>query len=319
MHFSGSKATICYTENDLSKADQSLFKALLYFEIFNHPLTEAELWKYSGYGSRKELSQKLESWVRQGYVIREGKYYLIRPASNKIKDRQAGEERVASMWDKACKRAKLIQKFPFVRAVFISGSMSKGVVAKDGDVDFFIITKPGRLWFSRTLLAAFKKVFLLGSYKYFCINYFIDTESFEIEEQNQYTATEMVTLIPMTGCSALVQEFFEKNRWVDSYYPNFTAFPVLFESGNNAIVKQLGEVIFNNKIGDRLDDFCQTLTTNFWRLKFKEMKSEDFKVALKSNKHVSKHHPLYFQKKVLAAFDRSISEFENANGMKLKV
>lgn len=317
MHFSGSKAAISYTENDLSEADQSLFKALLYFEIFNHPLTKAELWKYSSYTCKKELEGRLEVWVQLGYILKEGKYYLVNAVPNKVRNREAGEERVTNMWEKACKRAKLIQKFPFIRAVFISGSMSKGVVAEDGDVDFFIVTKPGKLWLSRTLLAAYKKLFLLGSYKYFCINYFIDSESLEIEERNQYTATELITLMPMTGCPLLVEEFFDRNKWIDAFYPNFEAKPVLFEAENSSGIKRLSEIIFSNKIGSLLDDFCQKLTTSFWKMKFNKMSLEDFKVALKSSKHVSKHHPLYFQKKVLTALAKNISEFENANGMKL--
>src|SRR4029453_8923510 len=91
----------------------------------------------------------------------------------------------------------LIASFPYVRCVCISGSLSKKYFDDTTDIDFFVITKPGRLWVCRTFLILFKKLFLLNSKKYFCINYFIDSDNLEIPDQNIFTATELTTLIPM--------------------------------------------------------------------------------------------------------------------------
>ncbi len=46
----------------------------------------------------------------------------------------------------AKKYARVIANFPFIQAVFISGSLSKHVMKPNSDIDFFIITKPDRLW-----------------------------------------------------------------------------------------------------------------------------------------------------------------------------
>ena len=78
---------------------------------------------------------------------------------------------------------KFISKFPYVRAILLSGSISKGYMDKDSDVDYFIITQPNRLWVTRLLLMLFKKIFLFNSRKVFCINYFVDSEKLEIEEK----------------------------------------------------------------------------------------------------------------------------------------
>lgn len=319
MSVSKSRSIATYVDAQrLSVKDASIFRTLLYFDIFKFPLTESELWRFGEFAYRKELKERLEWWVSEGYIIREGQYYLVDSSCDKVKNRELGASRVKKMWSKACRRSRLIQRFPFVKAVFISGSISKGVVAEDGDVDFFIITKPGRLWLSRTLLAIFKKIFLLGSHRYFCINYFIDEEYLEIEEKNRYTATEMVTLIPMTGHIDLINSFYEDNKWVREYYPNFSVPEVKFPGNRKFQVKKFTEVMLNFFGGGLMDDFSQWLTTTFWRMKFSEMESEDFKVALKSNKHVSKHHPLYFQKYVLREFEKGVSKFENAYGLKLK-
>ena len=77
---------------------------------------------------------------------------------------------------KAKAKARFISKFPFVAAVGVSGSLSKGYYDSDSDIDFFIITQHNRLWICRTLLMVYKKIFLLNSRKYFCPNYFISSE-----------------------------------------------------------------------------------------------------------------------------------------------
>ena len=71
---------------------------------------------------------------------------------------------------KAIKRAKFISKFPYIENVSISGALSKNYYNNDGDIDFFLITQPNRLWIARTLLIIYKKMFLLNSRKYFCVN-----------------------------------------------------------------------------------------------------------------------------------------------------
>lgn len=319
MRASSQRLELSLNHNELVSAKEaSLFRALLYFEIFNFPLTFKELWTYSSFNSKPEFKECLNRWVCDGFIVLEDGYYLLTSEGKEVAARQEGEERAKAMWEKACSRAKLIQRFPFVRAVFISGSISKGVVAPDGDVDFFIITKPGRLWLSRTILALFKKVFLLGSHRYFCINYFIDYDFLEIEEQNQFTATEMATLIPMTGNSDLVSHFFNQNEWVNAYYPNFEMKTPLFEIKVENGFKRFLEKTLDILGASLWDNAGRWLTTSFWKMKFNEMPKEDFQVALKSNKHVSKHHPLQFQKRVLKSLNEKIAQFENTNGLKLE-
>ncbi|MEZ5195381.1 MAG: hypothetical protein R2764_02960 [Bacteroidales bacterium] len=84
---------------------------------------------------------------------------------------------------KAKRFSTFISNFPYVRGISLSGSLSKGYIGDDPDIDYFIITKENRLWLSCTMLIAFKKIFLFNSCKYFCVNYFIDTNNLEIEEK----------------------------------------------------------------------------------------------------------------------------------------
>ena len=90
-----------------------------------------------------------------------------------------------------------IKRFPFVRAVFLSGELSKNISSDDGDIDFMIVTEKNRLWICRTLLTFFKKIFLFNQKKYLCINYFVDEEHLHLPKKNIFTATEIAHVKPL--------------------------------------------------------------------------------------------------------------------------
>jgi len=191
--------------------------------------------------------------------------------------------------------------------MFLSGSLSKNFMEVDGDIDYFVVTSPGRLWLSRTLLVLYKKLFLFNSHKYFCVNYFVDTEHLEIEEKNLFTATELATLIPACGPETYVP-FMDQNSWVANYFPNFPKHEISSISAvKNGTLKRVFEKLLNNPIGTLLDRLCMRLTVGYWKRKFTSFEKDRFDIALKSRPYVSKHHPNNYQQKVLSAFEERFS------------
>lgn len=259
----------------------------------------------------------MEEMVEAGQLFRCGRFYSLRNDESLAQAREEGNQLADEHMDKALQRAKFIWKFPFVEAVYVSGSMSKGMMAADGDVDFFIITRPGRLWLARTLLILYKKIFLLNSYKFFCVNYFIDTNHLEIEEKNLFTATELVTLLPACD-DGLYQRFFEANGWVKDYYPNSKPRKIGIDvSTTKSKRKMLLEGLLNNPVGSALDKLFLRLTLKRWAAKFGHLNHADFDVAMKSRKYVSKHHPQNFQRKVISAYEEGMESFEHQHQIPL--
>jgi hypothetical protein len=66
----------------------------------------------------------------------------------------------------------------------------------------------------------YKRLFLKGSHKHFCVNYFIDEDHLEIEEKNLFTATELATVLPLYG-SQQYTKLIKTNRWLKSFFPNY--------------------------------------------------------------------------------------------------
>ncbi len=293
----------------------TLLKPLLYFSLFRYPLTEEEIFDFSEIESKEQVKRELDSLVKDKIIFYIDGFYLCENNKSHIIRRLSGNKMAKDIHTKANKVSRFISKFPYVEGVGISGALSKGYHDEDGDIDFFIITSPNRLWIARTFLILYKKLFLLNSKKYFCVNYFISTNSLEIDEKNRFTATELVTLMPMYGNGSF-HDFYKQNTWVHSFLPNKTISEGLvnMQTVKKPLLTRLTEKSLNNKLGDSIDSFFLKITYKKWKLKFNKLEKKNFNIALKSTKNVSKHHPLNFQRKVIERLNSKYEEYrENHN------
>lgn len=295
----------------LSAVHKSIIKALLYYDIFNYPLTKEEIFYNSCVNtlSREEFYKQIDFLNENGLVHFNDPFYQIEKNPDLIARRKKGNQLAREKLKTAIRVSNFIGYFPFIRAVYLSGSISKGFMEEKSDIDYFVITEPNRLWVARFLLVFFRRVFLFNSHKNFCINYFIDSKSLEIEEKNIYTATELATLIPVYDIN-LYQKFNDSNNWVYSFLPNIQL-AHLQKNNSNHFLKKIFEFVLNNRIGDELDDFFLSLFRRYDQKKFKGYQDQDFEIAFKSRKNVSKHHPNFFQRRVLEAMNKKVEEFEN--------
>lgn len=292
-----------------------VLKTLLYFDAFSYPISATEIEQYSKFSSN-EIQAELDALVNKNIIYSFDEFYSISKNKKLITRRKKGNENAKKILNKAIKMSAFISQFPFIEGVFLSGSLSKGYFGENDDIDYFIVTSPNRLWLARTLLIAFKKIFLLNSRKYFCINYLMSTNSLEIAEKNRFTATEFATLIPMSG-NGIYCDLKKNNSWVLDYFPNYTDQNKNSSAIKNNIFKRSLEFIFKGKLGKWLDNYFMKMTKNRQQRKFKQLQKPDFDIAFKGDKNTSKHHPKNHQKKVINRLNKSIVEFNKKHQLSI--
>jgi hypothetical protein len=296
----------------------AVLRTLAYFDIFDHPLTQDELLRFADIQEPGErtLERVLHELKASGIIEEYAGYWAMKDCLHRVRLREISEERARVRFPKAERMARRIARFPFVRAVFISGSMSKGCLSADGDIDYFIITTPGRLWVARTLLILYKKFFLLNSRRDFCVNYFLDTEHLTVEDRNRFTAMELVTLLPLYG-NGTTEAFFDRNAWAFALFPA-TPQPRSREIGiGQARFKSTLERLLSGRLGDLLDEQAMGYTWRYWKWKFSHMDPRSFDLALRTRTYVSKHHPRNFQQRVLDGFHHRMIVLEKQLGQAL--
>jgi predicted nucleotidyltransferase len=307
-------------ELEPNRVQAGVIRTLLYFDIFHYPLTLDEVVKFHPHKSDRTSIINAISLLRNKLVVfKLDGFYSLHPNNTFAQRRKAGNELAKKRLQTARKFSWLISKFPFVRAIMISGSLSKDYMETNSDIDYFIITEPGRLWLTRGLLALFKRFFLLNSHKFFCTNYLIDSQSLEIEEKNIYTAIETATLIPVYG-KELYKKFANKNQWTKNHLPNMRGDREAFISENVSRVKKIIERMLSGSAGEKLDLYFMKVAIERWRRQFgNSFATKDFEIAFKSKRNVSKNHPRFFQKQILNHYQEKIEQFEMLNNVKLSV
>jgi hypothetical protein len=291
----------------------SILKVLTYFDIFNYPLLPGEISFFLDRETPPEnLSQALGTLVKEETIFYIEGYFTLHNDVGLIQKRIDENKRAAELLPKAKLVSNLLYYFPFVRAVGISGSLSKNVADPQADFDYFIITKANRLWISRTLLMLLRRCSaLVGKEDWFCLNYFIDECCLQIPEQNIYTATELLTLI-ITKNNQTGHLFLDANNWVYRYYPHYQSKKTdLRESESTNLVKKAIESVLDISLFNRLDNWI--MDRSAIRLKNKKMagrlldlKGREVQLPL-IDKHYCKPNPYYFQTKVLGSFTEKLN------------
>jgi hypothetical protein len=295
--------------------EHSVIKALAYFDIFNYPLTQEEIYNYINEPVAIEVVMAtLLQLVEEKRIYRLGSFYSLQPDVALRTRRTIGNHKAEILLKTAYKVGGFLYQFPFVRGIGISGSLSKNFADKNTDIDFFIITHSNRLWIARTLMHLFKKLtFITGHQHWYCMNYYIDEEAMQIEEQNIFTAIELITLIPVCG-NGTMHKFYHENNWIADYFPHQKVSRQSILACRSGLFKRIVERLLNNRLGNAIDNMLMRITARRWNKKEQQHKTNDHgdRVGLYTGKHFARPNPHFFQKQVLESFEKKLIE-QNRN------
>jgi hypothetical protein len=282
---------------------------LTYFDLFNYPLTKPEIYELIHFdrSSNELIDEAISVLISENLCFQNGEFYTLINDPLIAKRRKDGNVLAEKKWPVAVKTASFINYFPFVKGVWISGSLSKNFMDVKSDIDFFIVTSKNRLWICRTLLVLYKKIFLFNSHKNFCLNYFIDEDNLKIQEQNLFTATELVTLKPLIN-STLYYKFIESNSWTKNFLPNSRVSAMWRCRDKSPRIKRIFENVISIFPLNRLDSFFMNQTVTYWKKKFDRLPPAFINSTIVSDKHQSRHHPQGYKSKVLMLYDERIAE-----------
>ena len=279
-------------------APRDLQQVLHYFSFFNHALSAHEILRYIAVpASLDTVKEGLRLLASEGIVYEKQGWYALDPESPelRLKHEQLNKKRL----NLARRVGRFIALFPFVRGVYLSGSLSKsGVQSKEDDLDFFILTASNRVWTAKFFLIVFKKIFLLNSEKYFCINLLMDENQLSLAKRNRYTATEVVSLVSLKNVHGL-EQFLAANHWVKEYFPN-VALPEksTVESGYTRMVER----ILNSLLGGAFEQWCKERFTVHMRT---HTDSEEGYFEAET------HSSAYFPQSVEQRLMKHLQNFEN--------
>ncbi len=295
----------------LPKLEQDVLRVILYFDIFSHPVNSKEIHTFfpSRVSSRAAVEHALQSLQQKSLLRKDRGYYFLASASDRCVDERMEKQRRAA-WRLviAALVARFIGHFPFVRAVMLSGELSKGVAGPDSDIDFVVVAKDGRLWICRTLLIAFKKLFLLNSKKYFCLNHFITENNLPVDSRNFYSALELATLEPLVN-RQLHAEYLRANEWIREYFPNRATSSAAEVERSRPLIQSLLEKLLPRHLADLAEISLMARWQRLWNRRYAYLSVADRNHMFRCRPGISTAYGEDFQQKVLGKYAYRLQQY----------
>ncbi len=303
----------------MNSLELSILKAVSYFDVFKYPVSRNEIGYFLDQKyDESALNRALNNLLKNEVLFQLYDFYSLSNDISLVERRIEGNNAAVNELRKAKKAASFLYKwFPYIKAVAISGSLSKNFADEKSDFDFFVITSTNRLWISRFFFVFFHRIVsLLGHKKLFCLNYMLDEIAFEIDEKNIFTAIEIATLLPCNGGEDY-NKFFCINNWVEDFLPNHFSKTVEEENVRPGFLKKLIERLLNNGLGDKINARILRFYSKRWGKLFAKNKHSETGFRLGgviANAHIFKPLPQFFQKKVITSFLKDLLQQKNYDG-----
>ncbi len=297
----------------LSVLQQDILQTLAYFDVFSYPLSAEQVYAYLPRNSvsSSQVEKTLHSLVNFGIVLRSQSFYFLadRPASV-VAERLQNEIRASRMMKRVKWIAFFLRQVPFVRAVFITGSLSKNVAGPSSDADFMIVTAPNRLWITKMFLTAIRRVFLLNSIRYFCLNLFVTEKGFQFPNRNVFNAIEIATTRVLWN-SASYRKFQSANSWIEQFLPNRKwAAPAAHEdSRTQSPVQKIIEAAMSVLPLDLVDRRIMNSARRYWRKKNLHLDDERFDALFHCTPDISTVWYDDHQTRILNGYRRRLAKF----------
>jgi hypothetical protein len=137
----------------------------------------------------------------------------------------------------------------------VTGSLAVNNAVTSADIDYFLVTAPGRLWTCRALVVAIGKLAARQGLN-LCPNYIVTTDALTFPDQNLYTAHEIAQMVPLYGLD-IYAKIRRQNAWVADFLPNADGAPPVSApiklAGTNPALRPVFESALRTPPGDWLE------------------------------------------------------------------
>lgn len=226
-----------------------------YADIFDFALTAPEIHRdLIGVATGPEQTDRaIETLVATGELVQSSEYVVLPRREDLIQARQPRRERAQAMWPVARRVGTILGTFPFVRLIAVTGSLAADNPGPDADLDYLIVTAPGRLWLVRALAVGLVRLGgALGLA--ICPNYLLTTRALRLDHEDIFTAHELLQAVPIVGRTTY-RQLLAQNAWVQRWLPNRCRElpPDVPERSALGLLKRVGEIVMTGPIGDWLE------------------------------------------------------------------
>ncbi|MDP2309257.1 MAG: hypothetical protein Q8P18_24760 [Pseudomonadota bacterium] len=279
-----------------------VMRMVCYYDVFRHPLTEAELGRLVGF----DPGPVVDRLVADGRLERAWGHVCAVGSANQVERRVARTAAAERRWPAARRAGRLLATFPWVRAVLITGGLSKQSADADGDVDFLLLVEPGSVWTAKSALQVFRRSLPEGIRENFCTNYLLATDRLALDERNMFTAMELATAVPVHGAAWCVALLDANRAWAAEHVPGFGWSRERASHAPTHAPMALARLVegMTRPVAQTLDRASFSVWNGYWNRKYAWLPERTRSQRFKRRPEIATNHLHDFQGYVLAEYAR---------------
>jgi len=305
-----------------SLLENSILKTIAYFDIFSRPLKEKEILdnlvvlpQNLSSAPTSEISiefikKEIEnSQYLPKFIEKKNDFYFLKGREDIIKERQKREKISQRNWQKLEKIAKKINFAPFLKGVFVSGSLAINNSNEKSDIDLMIIAKKGRIFTVRFFLISILD--FIGERRTaqkkagkICLNHYLTDDNLEINFPSVYNAYTYLHLKPIINRGQVFENFRKENEWMKNYLLFWDKkFSSPFKIEYKSDLAKFLEKVFGGNFGNKLEE----------KLKKEQLKRKEknYPEGVKNGRVILKDtlielHPNSPEKKILKEYQKRL-------------
>lgn len=313
---------------------QAVLLTLAYFDAQGLAVTAYDVW-FNLLGFRASYRDVLEELsspkVKERLVEREG-YFSLR-SSEHIEARQIKHKLSEHKWRRARRVAVLLSLVPFVETAAVCDSVALNKAKPGSDIDFFIVTRPGRMWTARMLATGLTNVLRLRRHgsavkDRACLSFYATSDALAVQPLSiaggdPYLAQWVNTVTPLWQRRGFdfSRRIKQANEWTGTFFPQRVEAAGKSISNRRAVgevvgwfsrpVQALAELFLRGRLGTYLEQRLRRVQLRYMR------KSAPYEVKNRSchiviNDHMLKFHEqdrrTWFRERTVATYERLMQE-----------
>jgi hypothetical protein len=300
-------------ENDHADLEREILRTIAYFDVFSYPLTKKQLHVFLPHLATNELllEETLHLMIQKKLICSAREYFYSPARTDEIMTvRMENERRASKMLKQARWVSFFLKQVPFVRAIFITGSLSKNVAEQTSDIDFMIVAELNRLWICKMILTGFRRVFLFNSHKYFCINLMVTEKAIYFPHHNYFTAIEIATS-KVVWNTAFFLKYQKENAWISEYLPNWQPLMegVAPLSNTPSPVQRIFESFLSIIRLDAMNTNFMLTARNFWKKKYKNFDEDKFNSVIQCTPDIASVWHIDHETHILDGFHQRLTVY----------
>ncbi len=211
------------------KLAEAIISTLAFFSLYNLPLNNLRVHELllGLTATQSEVDEMLIRLSQQDRVVREANLFGLKKWNQA--QHNLNQLELTKKWERIDRHFYWLAMLPFVRQISVINSLALGTADSDSDIDFFVVTKPNRLYFVRSIIIVLFRVLKLYKTRQrikdrFCFGFFVSQDKLSLhhlllQPEDPYLVFWQASLRPILG-KFEYELFMYENSWIKTYFPN---------------------------------------------------------------------------------------------------